>query len=106
MRRFAWLQSTNLPQDTKTLIEEMAFDESGLFNKDTDATLRRMGKDIKASKSLGLGVQRKPFRKQPTSSGHINGHLTGMEDLVPCHLLDPLCRGNRGSNNSVKGNQN
>lgn len=38
MRRFAWLRSSNLPQDTKELIEDMAFNKSGLCNKDIDAT--------------------------------------------------------------------
>lgn len=58
IHRFAWLRSTNLPQDTWTLVEDMAFDESGLFSSETNATLRTLDKDIKASLSLGIGKPR------------------------------------------------
>lgn len=64
LQRFAWLHSTTLPFDTKTLVEDLPFDGQGLFNADTDNRLRRIDKDIKASKSLGIAP--KPlFKRKP-----------------------------------------
>lgn len=65
LHRFAWLRSTTLPFDTRTIIEDLPFDGQGLFNADTDNRLRRIDKDIKASKSLGI-APRPSFKRKNT----------------------------------------
>lgn len=40
LRRFAWLRGITLPHDTKTMIEDISFDGTSLFNSETDAKLR------------------------------------------------------------------
>lgn len=62
LRRFGWLHSTSLSSDTKSIIEDIAFDGTGLFNANTDSTLCHLDKDIKASRSLG--VASRPFSKR------------------------------------------
>lgn len=64
LRRFGWLRSTALSSYTKAIIEDLAFDGLGLFNAETDATLRRLDKDIKASRSLGIS-SRPTFKRRP-----------------------------------------
>lgn len=64
MRRFAWLRTTALPHDTRTLIEDLPYDGQGLFHADTDTTLRRLDKNIKASKALGVSSFLKPYPKR------------------------------------------
>lgn len=90
MRRFAWLRSTNLPQDTKTIIEDMAFDELGLFHK-----------DIKTSRPpdpWALVCQGNLSVNRHTSYGPINDHMTGTLDLSCLHPPVPLLKVNPVSN--------
>lgn len=54
MRQFAWLWNMGLPPETRYLVEDLPFDGNGLFNADTDSTLRRLDKNIKTSKALGI----------------------------------------------------
>lgn len=47
------------------MVEGIAFDGSDLFHVVTDSTLRRMDKNIKASKALGIAAP-KPFNHCPS----------------------------------------
>lgn len=62
LRRFRWLRATSLSSEAKSIIEDMAFNGLGLFNAETDVVLRRLDKNIKASKSLG--ITSKPYTKK------------------------------------------
>lgn len=64
-------------------MEDLTFDAPGLFHADTDATLCRLDKDIKASRSLGIAT--KPFGKQKTfrpCNVQIDRRI-GMGELLP-----------------------
>lgn len=60
--RFGWLGTTSLSSEAKSIIEDMAFDGLGLFNAETDTMLRRLDKNIKASRLLG--ITSRPYNKK------------------------------------------
>lgn len=67
LRRHSWLRSTNLQYDTRTVVEDLAFDGLGLFNAATDTTLQDREKSIKASRSLGITGPQKGQRSRSSS---------------------------------------
>lgn len=62
IRHHSWLITTNLPYDTRGLIEDMPFNGSGLFHANIDATLQDLDRSIKMSKTLGVSATSRPRR--------------------------------------------
>ncbi|XP_015270124.1 PREDICTED: plexin-C1 [Gekko japonicus] len=54
LKHHAWLRSTALSQDTRTLIEDLPFESEGLFSSTTDTVLQDLDKSIKTSRNLGI----------------------------------------------------
>lgn len=50
---------TNLQQDTKAIIGDLAFKGKGLFSTTTDTVLKDLNKSIKVSRSLGMALSSK-----------------------------------------------
>lgn len=52
LRRHSWLQSTNLPFNTRDFIEDLQFDETGLFHSMMDTRMQDLDKSAKALRTL------------------------------------------------------
>ncbi|XP_042299898.1 uncharacterized protein LOC121917846 [Sceloporus undulatus] len=64
LRRYAWLRSSDLTPQAKAAIEDMPFDNSGLFNKETDEKLSFRYRMKTAAKKHGMSASSSRPAKQ------------------------------------------
>lgn len=66
LRRHSWLHKTNLPFNTRGLIEDLAFDGTGHFHSTMDTMVQDLDKSIKTSRTLGVSAAQCPPRSKST----------------------------------------
>lgn len=68
LRRYAWLRSSELTPQAKAAIEDMPFDNSGLFNKDTDEKLSFRYRMKTAARKHGMSAtsSKTPRQRYPS----------------------------------------